>query len=306
MYRFQSLALLAGLVGVFAFVAYFIFGWLAALVVFGAGLALHGLSFQQAQALILRVHRARPLSPWEAPRLHAIVRELAGRAGGDVPALMVYPADLPNAFALGAGDGVVAVSTGLLEVLDEREITGVLAHEFAHLKNRDSLLSLSAGIFVQAITGLTQLFGLLLMLIFLFGQRVGPSALPVLLLLNGASVLAVLLQAGLMRTRERLADRDAALLSGDPRGLASALYKLHQYNRYLEGLIRRFRFMYTSEEDGGHRWLRTHPSTEERVRALLELERDQARDEDARHDGSAYFPEWSLGRRLHGAVRMAG
>lgn len=83
---------------------------------------------------------------------------------------------------------------------------------------------------------------------------------------------AALLQAGIMRARERLADEDASRLTGDPRGLASALLRIDQYSRYLTGWLRRFRFICTSEGDDGSRWLRTHPSTGERVRVLLEME----------------------------------
>ena len=100
----------------------------------------------------------------------------------------------------------------------------------------------------------------------------GGDLLPTILLVGAAPYAAYALQAALMRTRERLADRDAVLLTGDPRGLASALYKLERYSRYLQGLARRFRFIYTSEGENGPGWLRTHPATEERVQGLLKLE----------------------------------
>ena len=274
MYKLKSLALLAGLVGMFALVAHSLFGWLGALLVLVLGLVVNWISLDRAAGLILRLHRARPLSAWEAPQLQRMVRELAGRAEIPAPELMVYPAEMPNAFALGAGGGVVAVSSALLQLLSAREIRGVLAHEFAHLKNRDSALSLSAGIFVQAITALSQVFGLTLLLLVLTGAwaALGPGVWPVMLLVALAPSASVLLQAGLMRTRERLADRDAAALSGDPRGLASALHKLQQYSRYMQRWLRRFRFIYTSEEERGHSLLRTHPPTAERVQALLALE----------------------------------
>ena len=281
MFKLKSLGLLVALMGIFALFAYTVSGWVGALLVLGVGFAINWFSMDRAAGLILRWHRARSLSPREAPQLHYIADELASRADIPVPHLLVYPGEMPNAFALStrAERGAVAVSSALLRLLDRREIAGVLAHEFAHLKNRDSVLSLSAGIFVQAITWLSHGFGLFLLLYFLAGTGplITPALWPVLVLVGLAPTGAVLLQAALMRTRERLADRDGALLSGDPQGLASALYKLQQYSRYLARWYRRFRFIYTSSEDGGTEWLRTHPSTEERVRALLEMEEKMRR-----------------------------
>ena len=100
----------------------------------------------------------------------------------------------------------------------------------------------------------------------------GGGLLPTFVLVALAPTAAALLQAALLRTRERLADREAARMTGDPRGLASALHRLNKYSRYLTGWLRRFRFIYTSESEGGARLLRTHPPTEERVRNLLSME----------------------------------
>ena len=159
MYKLQSIAIMAGLVGLFALFALFAFallGWVGVLLVLGTGILLHGLLFRRTAGLILRMHRARPLSRWEAPQLHWVGAELAQRAGIARLELLVYPADMPTAFAIGSGRGLVALSTGLLRLLELRELRGVLAHEFAHLKNRDSALSLPAGVFVEAIGGLSQ------------------------------------------------------------------------------------------------------------------------------------------------------
>ena len=277
MYRLQSVALLAGLAFLFALVGYYLFGLTGALIVLAVSVIGNALSVRNAHSLVLRLHRARYLEPWEAPDLHRAARALADRAGIPVPALMVYPSDMPNAFALGIRreQPVVATSTALLRLLDRRQLTAVLAHEFAHIKNRDSVLSLASSMFVQLITGVSQAFGMLLLLFLLFG---GGSWLPVQGLLPAIVVLltaptgAALLQAGLMRTRERLADSDAAALTGDPQALASALYRLHEYGRFLSGWMRRrFRFIYTSGDERGLEWLRTHPTTGERVERLMAM-----------------------------------
>lgn len=274
MYRLQSLAILAGIVALFAIMGYAFFGWAGVAIILTGSLILNLAAVSGSARLILSMHRARPISEREAPGLHRTARILAERANIPVPHLAVYPADVPNAFALGIQGGVVAVSTGLLRLLDHREITGVLAHEFAHLKNRDSLLNLSAGLFVQAIASLSNLFGLLVLLLFLSGAwaQIGDSLLPLIFFTGIVPYIAYALQAALMRTREYLADRDGARLSGDPRGLANALYKLDQYARYLSHLQRRFRFIYTADPETGPAWLRTHPLAQDRIRALLDIE----------------------------------
>ena len=292
MHRPKSLALLAGLAGLFALVGFQLFGAGAALVALAVVVALNWLTLDRARFLILRLHRAQPLRAWEAPQLHRMSEELAARAGIPAPALMAFPSDMPNAFAIGGrhDDGVLAVSTSLLHLLGGREIKGVLAHEIAHLKNRDSVLSLAAGIFVQVIGVASQGFSVLLFVLLLSGSLAVPFArlFPTILLVSLAPLAAAAMQAGLMRTRERLADRDAAALTGDPRGLATALYRLGEYSRYLTGWLRRFRFIYTSENDAGARLLRSHPPTEERVRALLEMVGEREHRIPVRHQGAVY------------------
>lgn len=281
MYRIQSIALFSALIGVFAVVGFQLFGTTGAILVLGLAFLVNWLGLDRARDLLLWMHRARALHRAEAPGLHAVVSELSRRAGIDTPQLAVYPAPVPNAFALAARrrQSVVAVSSGLLSLLSPREIRGVLAHEIAHLRHRDSALSLAAAILVQVITILSQGLAVLLVLAMLTGTVLSPvQILSLVLLLSGAPAVAALLQAGLMRTRERLADREAARLTGDPRGLASALHRLQQYTRLLGGWLRRFRFIYTAEHDAGASLLRTHPPTEERVRDLLMLGRRQERE----------------------------
>jgi len=291
-HRLQSMALLAGLAGLFTLVGLQLFGAGVALIVLVFVITLNWLTLDRARLLILRLHRARPLLEWEAPQLHRMLAELATRAQIPVPALTVFPSEMPNAFAIGGrhDDGVLAVSTSLLRLLGKREIQGVLAHEIAHLKNRDSVLSLAAGIFVQVIGVASQGFSLLLFVLLFSGSLAVPFAqlIPTILLVSLAPMAAVALQAGLMRARERLADQDAAALTGDPRGLASALYRLSEYSRYLTGWLRRLRFIYTSGDEGGARLLRSHPPTDERVQALLHMPQREARRIPAVRPDAAY------------------
>jgi heat shock protein HtpX len=275
MHRLQTWTLLTGLVGLFVVVGTSLFGWAGALVVLAVAWAVNQLGVDRARDLILRWHRARPLRPGEAPDLQRLVADLSRRAGIAPPALALYPSPLPNAFALGARrrPDVIALSHGLLSVLSPRQVRGVVAHEIAHLSHRDSALSLTAGLLVQVTGALSQSFALLLLLGLLLGVVAPLSSLwPALLVVLLAPTVATLLQAALMRTRERLADAEAARLTGDPRALATALVRLQEATERMGGWLRRFRFLYTTETEGAAAWLRTHPPTHERVRDLLALE----------------------------------
>ena len=275
MHRIQSVAILAALIGLFSWLGSLILGPIGAVFILGVGLAIHLASAGGAVRMILHYHQARLIHAYEAPELSAVVKDLASEAGVPVPYLATYPSDIPNAFALAphGGPGIVAISSALTRLLDAGELRGVLAHELAHLRNRDSLLSLSAGLFVQSITTVSNLFGLFLFVLVLAGLAPTQGILSIAVAVVGAPYAARALHAGLMRTRERLADKDAALLTGEPRQLASALLKLERYNRYLTGLLRRFRFIYTTQVETGPSWLRTHPSTIDRVNALVDIER---------------------------------
>jgi heat shock protein HtpX len=272
-HRIHSALILLGLVGIFGLVGYTAFGSGTAILIVSVGLFVNFGSRRSTARMILRVHKARPLGYRESPAIHQIMQDLSVRSDVRTPDIAVYPSDIPNAFALSLSrdKGVLAVSTAMLRLLNLDEIRGVPAHEIAHLKNWDSLIGVSAGLFVQAISTVASLFGFLLFALALSGAT--PSGLiTTALIVIAAPYAARYLQASLMRTRERMADRDAAALTGEPRALASALAKLERYNRYLKGFYRRFRFIYTTEYDAGPRWLRTHPPTEERIQDLLELE----------------------------------
>lgn len=232
--------------------------------------------------LVLRLHGARELSPAEAPRLHATVAELAQRAGLPMPRVYLIEDPHANAFATGRNPrhGVVAVTTGLLELLSPRELRGVLAHELAHIKNRDILVSSVAAVLATALTSLANL----VQFSALFGgshsdEEEGGSPLGALALAFVAPIAATLVQMGISRSREFMADETGARLSGDPEALASALARLSRAAERLPGEAQPATaslFIVNPLAGLGSllRWFSTHPPMEERIERLRRLARE--------------------------------
>lgn len=219
--------------------------------------------------LVLGLYGARALPGREAPRLHAVLRELAARAGlPHLPRLYYLPTRVMNAFATGRReDAAIVLSDGLLRRLDLRELAGVLAHEASHVANGD-IQVMSFADTVSRITGLLGLLGqvLLVVSIPLLVLVLETPPLGALLVLLAGPTLSALVQLARSRNREYEADRSAAELSGDPAGLASALEKLERYQgRFWEQMMLPGRGLPDPS------LLRTHPSTEERVARLLDL-----------------------------------
>ncbi len=228
--------------------------------------------------IVLAMYRAQELSEHEAPGLHATVRELAGAAGLPTPRVFLIPDRQPNAFATGRNPkhGVVAVTEGLLELLDARELRGVLAHELSHIKHRDVLIATVAAIFASAISTVANVLSFGAM----FGAHSdedGPSPLATLAMIIVAPLAALLVQLAISRSREFHADETGASISGDPEALARALLKLHGAARVVPtehhqpGAASLF---IVNPFEGLHRmsrWFSTHPSVEERVDRLRAL-----------------------------------
>ncbi len=255
-------------------------GWSWAFV--GLALAMNLGAYFFSDRLELRMHGARELSPMEAPRLHGMVAELAERAQMPRPRLYLVEDPHANAFATGRNPrhGVVAVTTGLLELLTPRELRGVLAHELAHIKNRDILVSSVAAVLATALTSLANL----VQLSALFGssqsdEEEGGSPLGALALALVAPIAASLVQMGISRSREFLADETGARMSGDPEALASALARLSQAAERLPGEAQPATaslFIVNPLAGLGSllRWFSTHPPMEERIERLRRLARE--------------------------------
>jgi heat shock protein HtpX len=178
-----------------------------------------------SDSLALRMAGAREVSQQEEPRLHAIVEQVARLAGVPKPRVFIVQNESPNAFATGRDPkhAVVAATTGIMRILDERELRAVIGHEIGHVKNRDILTSSIAATIAGAISYLGMMF-------FWFGgsrDRGGGNALIGLLAIIFAPLAAAILQMALSRTREYAADRSGAEYTHDPEGLARALEKLH-------------------------------------------------------------------------------
>lgn len=233
-------------------------------------------SYWFSDKLVLARYRAKPVGPAEAPRLHAIVDRLVARAGLPKPALYVLPQQAPNAFATGRNPAhaAVAVTTGLLQLMDEEEIEGVVAHELGHVKNRDILISSIAATIAGAVTMLASIarFGAL------FGgfggrDERGGGIIGLLAMTILAPISALVIQMAISRSREFAADATGAKIAGQPHGLARALEKLGHYSKRIPldaSPASSHLFIVMPLSGRGLMGLfSTHPSIEERIRRLL-------------------------------------
>ncbi len=236
-------------------------------------------SYWFSDKIVLAMYRAKPVSEAEAPRLHSIVDRLVARAGIPKPKLYVLPEKAPNAFATGRNPAhaAVAATAGLLEMMDDEELEGVLAHELAHVSNRDILISSIAATIAGAITMLASMarwgaiFGG-------FGGRDerdgnGGGVLGLLFMAILAPIAAVVIQMAVSRSREFAADATGARFAGHPEGLARALEKLGRASQRIPmNASPSTSHLFIVKPLSGRAFLglfSTHPPIEERVRRLL-------------------------------------
>ena len=199
--------------------------------------AMNFFSYWYSDKIVLKMYKAREVDRNEAPALYDVVAELTGRAGLPMPRLCVIPQQAPNAFATGRNPdhAVVAVTEGLLGYMNRQELSGVIAHELGHVKNRDILI----GSIAATLAGAIMLIANFARWAAIFGGFSGDDGdegggfLGLLAMSIIAPIAAVLVQAAISRSREYLADSTSANITGNPEGLASALEKLDAYTKQI-------------------------------------------------------------------------
>ncbi len=258
-------------------------GLIIALVLAGA---LNFFAYWYSDKLALKMAGARPVSPAEAPELHQIVAKLAAQAGIPKPKVYVIPTETPNAFATGRNpeNAAVAVTAGLMHLLDWDELEGVLAHEIAHIKNRDILVSTIAAVLAGAIAYLADMAQWSLFFGGIFGGNDEEDHNPLsyvglILMIILAPLAAMLIQLAISRSREYLADATGAKICRCPLSLARALEKLEAWNRKLPMQVNPAQaqmFIVNPLKGKGLAHLfSTHPPIEDRIRRLVEMARKE-------------------------------
>ncbi|MFB3094162.1 MAG: zinc metalloprotease HtpX, partial [Dehalococcoidia bacterium] len=224
----KTVALLALLSAIFLVAGFLLAGVPGLIIAFVVALAMNFFSYWSSDKLVLRLTGAREVTPGQEPHLHRIVDEVTAMAGLPKPKVYIMQNDAPNAFATGrnAKHAAIAVTTGIMRILDDRELTAVLGHELGHIRNRDILVSAIAVTIGAAIGFLPWL------LFFGFGRSRGMFGIVALLATwILAPMAAGLIRAALSRTREYGADETGAQITHTPLALASALEKLETYSQ---------------------------------------------------------------------------
>jgi heat shock protein HtpX len=271
----RTALLLAAMTGLFLAIGYLLAGEGGLLIAFVIALAMNGWAYWNSDQMVLRMHGAQLMTRATAPDLVGMVEELAKRASLPMPKVYVLATSQPNAFATGRNPqhSAVAVTRGLIQSCDPEELAGVIAHELAHIKNRDTLIMTITATLAGAIGFLSQFA-------FFFGRdsRNPLGALGTILVMILAPLAAMLVQMAISRTREYSADRGGAEICGQPLWLARALQKIEQLAR---GVVNEpaernpasaHLFIVNPLHMGGvDKLFRTHPPTADRVRRLLEL-----------------------------------
>lgn len=275
----KTTILMAAITALFVVVGGVIGGQRGMMMALAFALAMNFFSYWFSDKMVLRMYNAQEVDETNAPQFYRVVKELAQRAGLPMPRVYLIEEDAPNAFATGRNPehAAVAATTGILRVLSERELRGVMAHELTHVRHRDILISTISATMAGAISALAN-FAMF------FGGRDenGRPANPIASIAVAilAPLAAMMIQMAISRAREYEADRGGAEISGDPQALASALDKIHRYAQGVpfaaaEEHPATAQMMIMNPLAGGAiaNLFSTHPATEDRIARLMEMAR---------------------------------
>jgi heat shock protein HtpX len=285
---FKTAVLLAALTCLVVLIGGAIGGQQGMLIAFVLAAGMNFVSYWFSDRIVLSMYGAKPVDQATAPDLYRIVRTLATRGDMPMPRVYVIPGDTPNAFATGRDPqhAAVAVTEGIMRMLDDSELEGVVAHELAHVKNRDTLIMTVAATLAGAITYLAQMAQWAA--IFGGGSRDreegGSSILGLLFMIIVAPLAAMLIQMAVSRSREYMADEGGAKVTGDPLALADALRKLHAGAQNIPLQVSNatanstaHMFIVNPLTGGGLASLfSTHPAMEERIARLEAMAKDMS------------------------------
>ena len=306
---FKTALLLAGLTALFMGVGFLIGGQGGAMIALLIAAAMNLFTYWNSGRMVLSMYGAHEVDRSSAPELYDLVAGLAGRAGLPMPRVFLIDEPQPNAFATGRNpeNAAVAVTVGLTQQLSREELTGVIAHELAHIKNHDTLLMTVTATIAGAISMVAQ-FGM-----FFGGHRdnnSGPGIVGSILMMILAPLGAMLVQMAISRTREYAADNLGARIAGQPMWLASALTKIenaaHQVPNMEAERNPATAHMFIVNPLSGHgvdNLFATHPSTENRIAALQQLAAEMGGQGGGAASGGRAYPTrgpWGRGSARRG------
>lgn len=269
----RTAALMAALIVLFALLGQSFGGDQGMIIAFGFAVLLNFGSYWFSATIVLKMYKAKEVTADQAPELVELVDRLRQSAGLPMPKVYVIASDQPNAFATGRNpqNAAVAVTNGIVRLLSKDELEGVIAHELAHIQNRDILTGSIAATIAAAITMLARFA------FFFGGDRDRGSAVSSLLTLILAPIAAMLIQMAISRSREFAADRDGAIICGKPQALASALRKLQSGAEHIKmdaSSATAHMFIvnpFSGAMKGVKSLFSTHPPTEMRIERLLAM-----------------------------------